>query len=390
MNNNLKLNLKSLLKRYKILYNIYYMVASALLKVIRLFVKTDNRLILFVSFGGRRYADSPKAIYECMLHDHRFSGYKLVWGFVNPSDFPEIERKVNIDSIKYFITSLKARCWVTNVSIKRGLSYKGINTFSLYTGHGSPIKKCGKDVNREKVFASMANESSVNACLAQSVFEKEIRSRLLDIPSDEAYLIGAPTNDILSNYKDNYRKEIRNGLGIEDNRKAILYAPTFREYGNIGTFVMPIVDFNKWHQILGDEFVILYRAHPVSNALAIRDEDWFIDVSKWEDIEPLMIASDILISDYSGLITDYSIMHKPIYLWTYDYEQYEETRGLYFDVRKVLPYAEKEERLLSMIKEGYTQKQKDMLYRFQQEYATVHGSATRKTVDLIFNKITHE
>ena len=43
-----------------------------------------------------------------------------------------------------------------------------------------------------------------------------------------------------------------------------------------------------------------------------------------------------------------------------------------------------------MIKEGYTQKQKDMLYRFQQEYATVHGSATRKTVDLIFNKITHE
>ncbi len=386
MSNNLKLNLKSLLKRYQFLYNLYFKLGSALIKVIRPFVKTDDRLILFVSFGGRRYADSPKSIYECMRNDNRFSDYKLVWGFVNPNDFPEIKRKVKIDTIKYFITSLKARCWVTNVSIGRGLSYKGNRTYYLYTGHGSPIKKCGSDVKYKNTFKS-SGKSTVNACLAQSEFEKEIRSRLLAVSSDEAYLTGAPTNDILANYDEKYRNAIRKELGIKDNEKAILYAPTFREYSHLGSTDMPEVDFFKWHRLLGDDYVILYRAHPESNAKPIRNEDWFVDVTKWEDIEPLMIASDALISDYSGLITDYSIMHKPIFLWTYDYEQYEKTRGLYFDVRKVLPFAEKEETLLSMIKEGYSQEQNAMLIKFQQEYATVYGSATRNAVDLIFDKI---
>jgi len=387
MSNNQKLNLKSLLKRYKFLYNIYYKLGSALIKVIRPFVKTDDQLILFVSFGGRRYADSPKSIYECMLNDNRFSDYKLVWGFVNPNDFPEIEHKVKIDTIKYFITSLKARCWVTNVSIGRGLSYKGNRTFYLYTGHGSPIKKCGSDVKNNNTFKS-AGKSLVNACLAQSEFEKKIRSRLSSIPSDEVFMTGAPTNDILVNYDEKFRNAIRKELGIEDGKKAILYAPTFREYSHLGSTDMPEVDFFKWHRLLGDDYVILYRAHPELNARPIRNEEWFVDVTKWEDIELLMIASDILISDYSGLITDYSIMHKPIYLWTYDYEQYEETRGLYFDVRKVLPFAEKEETLLSMIKEGYSQEQNSMLIKFQQEYATVYGSATRNAVDLIFDIIT--
>ncbi len=387
MSTNLKINLKSLLKRYKFLYNIYFKVVSALIKVIRLFVKTDDRLIMFVSFGGRRYADSPRAIYESMRHDKRFSGYKLVWGFVNPNDFPEIEYKVGVDTIKYIITSLKARCWVTNVSIERGLHYKGNRTFYLYTGHGSPIKKCGSDVKYKNTFKS-AGKSSVDACLAQSEFEKEIRSRLLAVSSDEAYLIGVPTNDILANYDEKYRNAIRKELGIEDGKKAILYAPTFREYSHLGATDMPEVDFFKWHYLLGEDYVILYRAHPESNAKPIRDENWFIDVTKCEDIEPLMIASDILISDYSGLITDYSIMHKPIYLWTYDYEQYEKSRGLYFDVRLVLPYAEKEETLLSMIKDGYSPKQEEMLSEFQQKYAPIYGSATQKVVDLIFNKIS--
>lgn len=100
-----------------------------------------------------------------------------------------------------------------------------------------------------------------------------------------------------------------------------------------------------------------------------------------------MIASDMLVSDYSGLIPDYSIMHKPIYLWTYDYVQYEEARGLYFDIRKVLPYAEKEEDLLQLIKDGYTDTQKDAVLKFQQKYAPVFGHGTENAVDLVWDKI---
>ena len=154
------------------------------------------------------------------------------------------------------------------------------------------------------------------------------------VPSTETYLTGIPTNDLLVNYDDEYRKQIWKDLGIDCEKKAILYAPTFREYGHLGSIDMPEVDFDKWHQLLGDDFVIIYRAHPSTGARMIKDKEWFIDATNREEIEPLMVASDALITDYSGLMTDYSIMHQPIYLWTYDYEQYENTRGLYFDGRK--------------------------------------------------------
>lgn len=386
MNTDLKSRLKAVLKRFRFLYKLYYYVMTLFVNVLKLFVSTDEKLILFVSFGGRRCTDSPKAMYDYMLNDPRFNDYKLVWGVLDPEIFPSIENKVKLDTLHYYIVSLKARCWITNVLIERGLGYTGKNTFYLYTGHGSPIKKCGVDENNNNHYHTAA-KSLFDASLAQSEFEKKKRSRLMCLSEDKVYLTGAPTNDILANYDDTYRTSIRLDLGIKDGKKAILYAPTFREYRNVGTFDTPDVNFEKWHHLLGPDYVILYRAHPIAMTDNMTNNDWFIDVTKYNSIEPLMIASDILVSDYSGLIPDYSIMHKPIYLWTYDYEQYEEARGLYFDIRKVLPYAEREEELLQMIKDGYTDTQKEAIIKFQQKYATVYGSATENAVDLIYRNI---
>lgn len=386
MNNDIRSKIKALLKRNRWLYLCYNYVMSLVVNFIKLFVTTDEKLILFVSFGGRRCTDSPRAIYDYMLKDSRFEGYKLVWGVVDTQSCPDINNKVKIDTLKYYITSLKARSWITNVLVERGLSYSGKHTFYLYTGHGSPLKKCGVDENNKGHFKS-ASKGCFNAGLAQSEFEREIRGRLMGLPLNEVYLTGAPTNDILSNYNEEYRNSVRDSLGIKKNKRAILYAPTFREYRNFGTFDMKDVDFDKWHNILGDDYVILYRAHPIAMYNAQNNKEWFIDVTSYERIEPLMIASDVLISDYSGLIPDYSIMEKPIYLWTYDYEEYTDARGLYFDIRKVLPSTPDEETLLSLIKTGFTEEQKDLVLKFKKEYATVCGSATTRAVDLIYNKI---
>ena len=377
---------KAFLKRNRFVYRIYYYMMSLFVNLLKLFLKTDNKLILFVSFGGRKCTDSPRAIYDWMLSDERYKDYKMVWGVINPTEFPELKNKVRIDSLTYFKIALKARCWVTNVLVERALGFKGINTFYLYTGHGSPIKKDGPDYKNPNRFIKLGR-FHYNASLAQSDLERDVRSRAFKIPYSEVYMIGTPTNDILSSYSMDYRNEIRNELGIPKSKKAILYAPTFREYNNIGTFETATVDFEKWHNYLGEDYVILYRAHPISLSKQKEKKEWFIDATNYNSIEPLMIASDILVSDYSGLIPDYSIMHKPIYLWTYDYEQYEKVRGLYFDIRKVLPFADKEEDLLQLIKEGFTDEQQDEVLKFQQDYAPIYGSATKAAVDIIWNKI---
>lgn len=387
MSKDKKARIKAFLKRNSFFYKCYYYAMSFFVNFIKIFVTTDEKLILFVSFGGRRCTDSPWAIYEYMIKDPRFSGYKLVWGVIKPEDYPNIPMKVKIDSLKYLIISLKARCWITNVAIERGLKYSGKHTFYLYTGHGSPIKKCGSEENNSGHFQSAAG-CRMNASLAQSEFERAIRSRVMNISIDNVYLTGAPTNDILANYSSGYRDKIRNELGIKHGKKAILYAPTFREYQNYGTFDMPEVNFKKWHEILGNDYVILYRAHPIAMYDCKDYEDWFIDVTTCESIEPLMIASDILISDYSGLIPDYSITEKPIFLWTYDYELYNKERGLYFDIRKELRSTGEEEELLDLILHDDLKKNvTDFVIPFRKKYATEFGFGTQKAIDVILNNI---
>ena len=378
---------KAFIKRNRFIYRVYFYVMSLGVNLLKLFLKSDDKLILFVSFGGRKCTDSPRAIYDYMLKDPRFKDYKLVWGVINPSDFPELKNTVKMDTLSYFKTAIKSRCWITNVLVERAINFKGINTFYLYTGHGSPIKKDGPDYKTPNRFIYLG-KFHYNASLAQSELERDVRSRAFNLSLPKVYMTGTPTNDILTCYTIEDRNKIREELGIPQSKKAILYAPTFREYNSIGTFETKIVDFEKWHRFLGDDYVILYRAHPISISKQKETERWFVDATNYNRIEPLMIASDMLVSDYSGLIPDYSIMHKPIYLWTYDYDQYEKARGLYFDIRKVLPYAEKEEDLLQLIKNGYTDTQKDAVLKFQQKYAPVFGHGTENAVDLVWDKIS--
>ena len=78
------MDLTTKIKRSKTLYSIYYYIMSALINIYKLFLKADNKLILFVCYGGRHYSDSTRVIYEAMLKDDRFSGYKIYWAFRNP------------------------------------------------------------------------------------------------------------------------------------------------------------------------------------------------------------------------------------------------------------------------------------------------------------------
>jgi len=87
------------------------------------FLKTDKNTILFVSFMGKNFNDSPKVIYEYIKGNSEYSGFCCVWAFEHPEKFPELET-VKIDSMAYFKLVLKAKYWVTNTNIERGLRFK--------------------------------------------------------------------------------------------------------------------------------------------------------------------------------------------------------------------------------------------------------------------------
>ena len=111
----MKKKLIVLTKYFKFLYIIYYFIGSLMVNILKLFIKPRNNLIFFISFGGKKFDDSPKVLYEAMLIDSRFDGYNFIWAFQNPDKYiiPR-GKKIKTDTISYYITALQARCWITN------------------------------------------------------------------------------------------------------------------------------------------------------------------------------------------------------------------------------------------------------------------------------------
>lgn len=365
---------------------VYYYVMSFMVNVYKLFLRADNKLILFVCYGGRHYSDSTRVIYEAMLDDSRFADYKIYWAFTHPENYPFIPHKVNINSVKYFNIALRARCWVSNVIVERALNFKGIHTFYFHTTHGILCKLDGKDSIDSQNFKTLSREHKWDCCLASSEFEKYVYAGMFGIPIGRMKVIGMPKNDILVNHTKQYRESLRKKLGIADGKIAILYAPTFREEANFNEVFD--VDVKLWHKILGPDYVLLYRAHPVVSTSDKQNNDFFIDVTHYEVVEDIMIAADILVSDYSGIIFDYCIMEKPIFLWPYDYDKYNKIRGLYFDIRKELPSKENQTELLYMIRESdYSEIVSKYVVPFKNKYETEYGNATKQSLDIIYENI---
>lgn len=383
------MDLVNFVKRNKLIYWIYYYGVSTLLQIIRLFVKTDNRLILFVSYGGRHFNESPKCIYEAMLNDSRFSGYKLVWAFRNPEDVLISTPKIKIDTLNYFLTALRARCWVTNVSVERGLNFRGKHTFYFHTTHTTFLKLMGYD-DKSGSFDLPCGYKYDCSC-AQSHDDWECQKSMFHITDQQLIMSGYPKNDRLCNYSNNERMAIRTRLGIPDSKIVILYAPTYRDI-HFQTSNCTI-DFKKWERILGKGYVVLFRGHPVvaSNANIDSSTGFIYNVSAYPDNMELMIASDILISDYSGIFFEFGVQEKPMFCFAYDYEEYTKVRGLYFDIREVLPGGFlKEEELLEEIRRTDLHLLDQKLIDFRKRYISVYGNATSLCVDKIYMEISKE
>jgi len=386
----MKNKLVTRVKSSKLLYNIYFFVMNFLIGILKLFVKPDDNLILINSFGGKKYDDSPKELYEAMLKDERFQKYRFVWAFHEPDKFDvQGAEKIKSDTLTYFKTALKARCWISNSGIERGLSFKGREVFYFNTWHGTPIKKMGSDISGEnKSFKSKAKKNPVDIMTAQSDFEADIFSRVFNIPRENFLMCGLPRNDILANYTNKQREEIKAKLGLPKDKKVILYAPTFREFERDSMrncVLKPPMNLDKWECELGDEYCLLFRAHyEVGKIMNISDNEFVRNMTTYPNLNELMIVADVLVSDYSSIFFDFSIMDKPMLHFTYDYEAYSTKRGMYFDIRDELSGSDNEDGVIELIK---CSSDASKTIQFRNNYVNYFGSSTSKAVDCIYKNI---
>ncbi|MBM7635594.1 CDP-glycerol glycerophosphotransferase family protein [Streptococcus saliviloxodontae] len=379
-----------LIKHNHVIKWLYVHMGSLFLRMLGFFIKTDDNLVLFVPNTGKSFSGSPRDIYDYMQSQEAYANYRTIWAFDEPAKMAEEFQleTVKLDSLAYFITCLRAKYWVTDINIERGLRFKKKGTVFLNTWHGVAIKKIGNDDPNSAKY----DYRDLDYLCVSGEYDKQVFSSALKAPETSFLEVGMPRNDRLFKATDAEKEELRKLLDIPEGKKVIVYVPTWRDSQDKGkTFGLAIeADFKKWQEELGEDYVILFRAHSrTTEVMSVEYNEFLRDYSSYPDLNDLLIVADVLITDYSSVVFDYAILEKPVVYFAYDYDAYLEERGCYFEPRDVFeqPILEEETAVISHLKSLDIVKESALTTQIKKSFMDhSHGQATQMCVEKLFSK----
>lgn len=360
---------------------------SAFMRTWGRFIAMNGKMIIF-SGHTRRYNDSPRAIYEYMITRPEYKDYIYVWALEDPKhvEIPGPAIKIKADTMEYFKYTLMAKFWITCVNIERSLHYKKKECLYLNTWHGVAFNCIGNAAGGRKDY----DFSNIDLFCYESEYQKTIFKRDFNVQEAALFSSGLPRNDGLYTCTMNEVKELKKKLGLPLDKKVIMYAPTWRDsYDNGASYaIKPPINVTLWEDKLKDDYVLLLRTHAyTTKVLGIQFNQFCLDFISYPVINDLFKVSDVLISDYSACIADYSILERPVICFAYDYDDYKTTRGLYIDFAKEMPNGilKTEDKVINhIITMNYEEecvKTRDMV---KNKFTYLGGKATEMCVEKMF------
>lgn len=325
---------------YWFLKYIFSKVISFILLPIYLFPINKNK-VTFISYGGMQYSCNPKYISEHLQYYYK-EKYKLVWIFKKPEDFSFLDPsilKVRYLSFMHFYHIITSKVCITNMGFNRFFWARSGQRFVQTWHGGGAYKRGGKSLDRN-FFQNLLNRQH-DRLITDFISSSQYSTKYVigDFLFNNTVLeIGMPRNAFLLKNKDSLflQEQIKRrvDLNYTSNKLYILYAPTWRDDNS--SYEFP--DFMGIIDILGrttnKEVVILFRSHHFHTVKSEVQDKSSIDVTNYPDMQELLLISDILISDYSSSIWDFSLLYKPCFLYTPDLAKYENGRGFYVDIRE--------------------------------------------------------
>ncbi|MCL2115478.1 MAG: CDP-glycerol glycerophosphotransferase family protein [Methanobrevibacter sp.] len=368
-----------------------------------------KNIILFESSNGRNYTGNPKYIYEYLLNSSKKDKFKYVWSLEDTSfDIPGNPVKVRRTRLKYLYYSIVSNFWIFDSRHPQYLLKKK-NCVYIQTWHGTPLKKLALDMeklnmsgktNIEEYKADFRENTSFwDFLIGQNDFSVNIFKRAFDF-NGKFLKIGYPRNDILINEKKNAEliSKIKKKLKIAKNKKIILYAPTWRDnqFHSDGLYKFSSnMDFDSMKERLANDYILIIKYHYLvkENIDWTKYSDFIIIADEKQDIQELYLISDILITDYSSVMFDYSLLKKPMIFYTYDLEFYKKNlRGFYFNIEEEVPgpIIENNEDLITFLEnfslDDYFLKYESKYSKFMERYNQYDkGEASKEVAKLIIS-----
>lgn len=345
--------------------------------------------IIFYPTNGKYYCNLK---YISQYLEKNCNEIKVIW-IVKDNNANKFSCKKN--TISFFYHVMTSKIIVFNNGFINYIP-KRKNQIYIETWHGGgAYKKIGavyKNIKnkykRKRVLDAINNiDYIISSC---NGFEKAFKE---DTGVQKSIFLntGMPRNDIFF-YKTKIKEatdKVYERYHIKISKKIVLYAPTFRDHGFKNDLDIKLL-INSLTKKFGNEYVLMLRCHPhiINRAFKeYKENDNIINVSLYPDMQELLCAADILITDYSSCMWDFSLMYKPCFIYANDLKDYKIERNFHTPIKEwPFPVAVNNEELRNNI---LNFNQDDYIKKVKQHHKLLgsfeKGTATKDVCKLIVN-----
>lgn len=315
--------------RWKLLYKLLYRI-----------IPINKTLVCSISWKGKYFNCSPKAIVD-YISKHNEQGLNLVAVVDKPQQYKSVYpniKFVRTNSVGHLIVQLSCRIFIANVRMAEFDKKPG--QIYIQTWHGMGPKKSEKDSS--SVLTEKYIKNAIKDCHQTDLMLSGSKWQTQWIKESTWYEgeileVGTPRDDCFF-HDDEYeakKSKVYSTYHINSNVKLILFAPTFRSAGEIAQNSIDVEALLKaFSNKFGGEYALVLRLHPnVSNQplpeiYAKYLSEKVFNATSYPDMQDLLCAADVLITDFSSVSTEFAMQDKPCFLFIPDYKTYD--RDLYF------------------------------------------------------------
>ncbi len=239
---------------------------------------------------------------------------------------------------------------------------------------------------------SLTHRGYTGAIVSSENIRKDY-AEAFDMDIDAVQALGIPRTDIFfdKKYANKTRKELFQKYPKLKNKKVILFAPTFRGSGqNVAYYDFTTIDFKKFRKSFSNDYICIIKLHPfIKNRpdYDFENDDFYLDLSDEREINDLLFVTDILVTDYSSVIFEYSFFDKKVVFFLPDLDDYKNSRDFYYPLDSYTygDIAKNDEELIDKIKNGKIDEKK--LKEFKRYFcSSCDGKASKRVVDYYIRK----
>ena len=358
--------------------------------------KIKRKKAVFVEVRFDEITDSFRLVYDRMKADG-FDVHEQFIENIKPGKWGYIKRCLRMleDISDAHYVFLNDACNVTSCIPLR----KGTKIYQLWHACGA-FKKFGMSTaelifgdNRKTLekYPNYGNLSYVTVSSPEVIWAYEEAMNLKDTKT-QVVATGVSRTDVFydQHFIEQSKAAVYSVCPAAENKKIILYAPTFR--GRVAKAESPdCLDIPAMKRALGDEYVLLIKHHPFVKQPPVVPEDcadFAMDVTKSLEIDQLLCASDVCVSDYSSLIFEYSLFERPMIFFAYDLDDYFDWRGFYYNYDELTPgpVVKETEEIIDYIRHLDTRFDQAQVHAFKEKFmSSCDGHATDRIMALVLN-----